>query len=83
MIILCRNGEKVDTARLSPEERHVIQKLLAWQSLAESLDFFKEKTSKALADGWNGSGPLSRTRALDLVIASLETDLIKKLAKKA
>lgn len=79
MIIQSRNGQKVDTARLSPEERHVIQKLLAWQSLAGSLAFFREKTAAALAAGWNDSGPVSRTRALDLVIEALEQALVRRL----
>ena len=79
MIIDCINGEKVDTARLGPEERHVIQKLMAWQSLAGSLAFFREKTAAALAAGWNDSGPVPRTRALGLVIDTLERDLNRRL----
>jgi hypothetical protein len=79
MIIECQNGETVDTTRLGPEERHVIQKLMAWQSLAGSLTFFREKTAAAVAAGWNGSGPVPRTRALDLVIETLEHQLIRRL----
>jgi len=79
MIIQCKNGEKVDTARLTPAERHVIQKLLAWQSLAGSLAFFREKTAAALAAGWNDTGPVARNRTLDLVIEVLESDLSCRL----
>lgn len=79
MIITCENGQQVDTARLSPEERHIIQKLLAWHSLATSMDMFREKTVSALAAGWNGSGPVAKTRALTLVIGSLEKKLRNRL----
>jgi hypothetical protein len=79
MIIQCKNGEKVDTARLSPAQRHVIQKLMAWQSLADSLVFFREKVTAALAAGWNDTGPVARTRTLDLVIEALEYELNRRL----
>ena len=79
MIIQCKNGEKIDTARLTPAERHVIQKLMAWQSLAETLVFFREKTSAALAAGWNDTGPVARTRTLVLVIETLEYELNLRL----
>ncbi len=81
MIIPCENAESIDTALLSPEERHIIQKLLAWQSLAQSLSFFREKTASALAVGWNASGPISKTRALEQVIHHLETELRQRLDK--
>ncbi len=81
MIIQCKNGEKVETARLTPAERHVIQKLMAWQSLAQSLTFFREKTAAALAAGWNNTGPVIRTRSMDLVIESLESELNLRLKK--
>ena len=83
MIITCQNSEIVDTASLSPEERHIIQKLLAWQSLATSLAFFREKTAAALASGWNASGPIPKTRALELVIHHLETELGKRIKKSS
>jgi len=79
MIISCENGEQVDTSVLSSEERHVIQKLLAWQSLADSMDFFRAKTAAALAAGWGESGPVNRTRALTLIIQSLERELRQRL----
>ncbi len=83
MIITCGNSEIVDTALLSPEERHIIQKLLAWQSLAKSLAFFREKTASALAAGWNDSGPISKTRDLEQVIQHLEIQVRKRLDKSA
>ena len=83
MIITCKNSEIVNTAMLSPEERHIIQKLLAWQSLAKSLAFFREKTAAALAVGWNDSGPISKTRALEQVIQHLETQLRQRIKKSS
>ena len=83
MIITCKNSEIVDTALLSPEERHIIQKLLAWQSLAKSLAFFREKTAAALAAGWNDSGPISKTRALERVIQHLEIQLRQRIKKSS
>ena len=80
MIIECSNGKQVDTRTLSPAERHVIQKLLAWHSLAESLVFFREKTRAALETGWDGTGPVRMTRALEQVIKTLEADLVKRIS---
>jgi phage-related tail fiber protein len=81
MIITCDNSQEVDTARVSPEERHIIQKLMAWQSLSTSMAMFREKTKSALEAGWNNSGPVSRTRALSLVIAHLEKKVRSRLGK--
>ncbi len=78
MIIDCGPAGQVDTARLSPEERHIIQKLMAWASLSDSLEFFKEKTAAALEAGWNNSGPVSRTRALSMVIGHYEKAIIQR-----
>ncbi|WDP92209.1 MAG: hypothetical protein HUN04_21795 [Desulfobacter sp.] len=79
MIIDCGGAGQVDTARLSPEERHIIQKLMAWASLCDSLGLFREKTAAALEAGWNESGPVTKTRALSLVIDSLEKKVRHRL----
>ncbi|MCG8633834.1 MAG: hypothetical protein MI863_08405 [Desulfobacterales bacterium] len=81
MIITCDNNQTIDTARLSPEERHIIQKLLAWQSLVPTMAMFREKTAAALEAGWNNSGPVSKTRSLSLVIAHLEKKVRNRLRK--
>ena len=48
MIITTDSGQVIDTADLSPEERHVIQKLLAWMTLVDSVDqFYPEKKQQA------------------------------------
>jgi hypothetical protein len=81
MIIMADNGQPVDTDALSPEERHIIQKLLAWASLVDSLSKFRAKKEEALKAGWNDSGPVRESRALSLVIRSLEKKLMERLAK--
>ncbi len=79
MIITCENNQEVDTSRLSSEERHIIQKLLAWESLVPTMGMFREKTAAALEAGWNNTGPVSKTRSLSLVIAHLEKKVRSRL----
>lgn len=79
MIIDCDRAGQVDTARLTPEERHIIQKIMAWQSLSTSMAMFREKTAAALEAGWNDSGPVARTRALSLVIDHFEKKVRNRL----
>ncbi len=79
MIIDCDKAGLVDTARLTPEERHIIQKLMAWQSLSTSMAMFREKTAAALEAGWNNSGPVARTRDLARVIDHFEKKVLHRL----
>ena len=81
MIIITNTGEKIDTAALSSEERHILQKLFAWKSLVDSVALFREKKKEALKNGWNNSGPVSESRALSLVIAHLENQVRQRLKK--
>lgn len=67
------NGQIVDTDRdLAPAERHVLQKLFLWESMAMSVEQFKEKTRDALLKGWNNSGPVAESPPLRLIIGELE-----------
>lgn len=79
MIIECDNFGPVDTALLTPEERHIIQKLMAWKSLSATMPMFRAKTTAALETGWNNSGPVARTRALSGVIEQFEKELRHRL----
>jgi len=80
MIISLPDGTEVDTERdLSATERHVLQKLLNWRDLSTSLAMFREKKAKALAAGWNQSGPLRPGPKLTRVIALLERQLHERL----
>lgn len=81
MMIITTTGEKIDTATLSSEERHILQKLFAWKSLVDSVALFREKKKDALKAGWNNSGPVSESRALSLVMAHLETQVRLRLQK--
>ncbi len=83
MIISTDSGRVIDTGDLSPEERHVIQKLLAWMTLVDSVDQFIQKKNQALTAGWNGSGPVRETRALSLVIRHLEKQVRQRLKKQS
>ncbi len=79
MIIKTDTGNTIDTANLSPEERHVLQKLFAWKTLVESLEQFRDKKNQALAAGWNDSGPIRETRALSQVIQHLEKQVKERV----
>jgi hypothetical protein len=79
MIITTQTGEKIDTATLSPAERHILQKLFAWASLVKSVSGFQEKKQEALEAGWNQSGPVTETRALALVARHLEVGIRQRL----
>ena len=80
MVITTRNGETVDTERdLTAPERHILQKLFLWESLASSLKEFREKKEAALRNGWNQSGPVKEGRILSLVIEDLEGRITSRL----
>jgi hypothetical protein len=80
MVITTRNGETFDTERdLTAPERHILQKLFLWESLASSLKEFREKKEAALRNGWNQSGPVKEGRILSLVIEDLEIRITSRL----
>ncbi len=80
MIIKIFDGQSINTATdLGPEERHIVQKLMAWDSMVKSLDQFREIKKKALTSGWNNSGPVRESRALSLVVKHLEFRICQRL----
>ena len=80
MVITTRNGETIDTERdLTAPERHILQKLFLWESMASSLHEFRAKKEEALRKGWNRSGPVMEGRLLSLVIEDLEKKIISRL----
>jgi len=84
MIVNISDGRSVDTAKeLRPEERHILQKLLAWADMVESVDRFRELRKKALTDGWNNSGPVQESRALSLVANDLEARIRRRLKNRS
>lgn len=83
MIITTSSGKSFDTDKdLSAAERHIIQKLFAWESVSESLEHFREKKKDALMKGWNNSGPIGEGMALREIIRDLEKKVIARLKKE-
>ena len=73
MIITTKSGKSFDTDReLTAPERHILQKLFIWESMASSVEQFREKKSEAFFKGWNNSGPIHESEALKTIVADLE-----------
>jgi hypothetical protein len=80
MIIHTTDGKTIDTETdLTAPERHILQKLFLWKSLASSLQQFREKKEAALNKGWNNSGPVSESQALKSIITDLEEKVSVRL----
>jgi hypothetical protein len=83
MIIKTETGRTFDTDKdLTAAERHVLQKLFAWGSMASSLEQFREKRDEAIVKGWNNSGPVPQGTALNAIIQDLEKKLLNRIASK-
>ena len=82
MIINTRDGQSFETNRdLTAPERHILQKLFAWESMAISLEQFREKKKEALHKGWNNSGPVTESSALKAIIKDLERKVSIRIDK--
>ena len=80
MIIKIWNGQTFDTEKdLTPSERHILQKLFAWESMVDTLEEFREKKDRALNVGWNNSGPVDESRNLSMIIKDLEKRVVIRL----
>jgi hypothetical protein len=83
MIIHTSDGQSFDTETdLSAAERHILQKLMAWQSLVNSIPEFKEKRTQAFAGGWNRSGPVTERSAMKIIIDEMEKNVQCRLHRK-
>ena len=83
MIITTEDGKSYDTETdLTAPERHILQKLFLWESLASTLDQFREKKDQALFKGWNNSGPIQESPALKRIIKDLERKVSVRLKRK-
>ena len=83
MIITTSNGKSFDTDKdLTAPERHILQKLFAWESMVISLEQFRDKKETALLKGWNNSGPIDESLALNTIINDLEKKVDARLSKK-
>jgi hypothetical protein len=83
VIITTEKGKSFDTETdLTAPERHILQKLFLWESLASTLDQFREKKEQALLKGWNDSGPIQASAALKSIISDLERKVSARLNLK-
>ena len=83
MIIRLNTGASIDTERdLTSAERHVLQKLFLWKSMASSLEEFRDKKRLAFSAGWNNSGPIQASGALQSIVATLEAELVARLDQR-
>ncbi|MBW1690201.1 MAG: hypothetical protein JRI71_04925 [Deltaproteobacteria bacterium] len=80
MIIKTSSGRSFDTDRdLSAAERHIVQKLMAWESLVTSREQFMQKKTDALLKGWENSGPVKESPALRDIIKDIEKKVVVRL----
>jgi hypothetical protein len=83
VIITTEDGKSYDTEiDLTAPERHILQKLFLWESMASTLDQFREKKDQALFKGWNNSGPIQESPALKRIIKDLERKVSVRLKGK-
>ena len=83
MVLTLGNGQSFDTETdLTAQERHVLQKLFLWKSMASSLEEFRKKKEEALQRGWNGSGPIRESDALRAIVRDLEEKVSHRLREE-
>jgi hypothetical protein len=83
MIITTRSGRFYNTETdLNAPERHILQKLLIWESMASSIEVFRQKKEEALLKGWNNSGPIREGEVLKSIIADLEEKIFLRLKEE-
>jgi len=59
----------------------VLQKLFAWETMADSVEQFREKKREALEKGWNQSGAVKGSPAFQAITREMEKKLMKRLDK--
>jgi hypothetical protein len=80
MLYTTEKGETFDLENdFSSPERHILQKLLLWQEMATSVEVFRQKKAEALEAGWNNSGPIKASPALECITQDLEKRLAQRL----
>ena len=81
MIFTTKDGKSFDTERdLTAPERHILQKLFLWKSMALSIEQFRTKKEEALRKGWNNSGPITESQTMRVIIQDLEHKVSDRLA---
>jgi len=80
MLFTTEDGKSFDTQTdLTAPERHILQKLFLWETMASSIEEFREKKDAALENGWNDSGPISGSQALQNIISELERRVAERI----
>ena len=70
------SGKSIDTDRaLAEAERHVLMKLVLWETLGLSDEAFALRRKEALSKGWNQGGQVSESPNLKLI----NDDLARRL----
>jgi hypothetical protein len=83
MILTMRTGQSFDTeADLTAAERHILQKLFLWKSMAASIEEFRKKKNEALQKGWNLSGPIRESDAMRAIVSDLEEKVSLRLRQQ-
>jgi hypothetical protein len=83
MVLTLGNGQSFDTETdLTAQERHVLQKLFLWKSMASSVAEFRKKKEEALHKGWNGSGVIRESDALRTIVRDLEEKVTLRLREE-
>ncbi|HEX9911588.1 MAG TPA: hypothetical protein VGA86_11920 [Desulfatiglandales bacterium] len=83
MILTIRNGQSFDTEKdLTAPERHVLQKLFLWKSMAASVEEFRKKKEEALQKGWNRSGPIRESDVMRAIARDLEEKVTLRLLQE-
>jgi hypothetical protein len=81
MNIRTQDGQSFETERdLTAAERHILQKLMIWETMAKSLEQFRDKKREAFLRGWNKSGPVEEGPALKAIIRDMERRVRSRLA---
>lgn len=84
MLYTTQKGEVFNTEKdFSSPERHVLQKLFIWREMATSVEEFRGENEKALRAGWNNSGPLKPSPALQSITRDLEAQVARRLRGEA
>lgn len=82
MMITTKAGRSYDTERdLNAPERHILQKLFIWETMAENVEQFRQKKRDAFTKGWNNSGPIQESEAMKAIVADLEKKVILRLSE--
>ena len=81
MIITTKDGSFDTDIDLTAPERHILQKLLLWETMAKSVDEFRQKRDEALVKGWNNSGSIPESPAMTSIIRELERKVGERLQK--